>query len=133
MPGEFLRAGVFPSLGIKGPDPELVVASSRHEFPLDRPLAARIPPDQASRGDGGGPAYSVDALAVRRKDFRAPVSFAELEDGDLAVGRGTGQQAAQLMRRPGNEVDGCGVECEGGDAGPLRGGFAPDEDPGVVG
>jgi len=57
----------------------------------------------------------------------------EGDDGDGAVrGRG-GEMAAWLWRRPGDEVDGCGVESEFVDALPLSVLFAPDEDATVVG
>lgn len=67
------------------------------------------------------------------EDLGAPIAFSELKDGDLAVGGGTGEEAAEFVGGPGDEVDGGGVLGEGGYQGPLRVGLAPDEDAGVVG
>jgi hypothetical protein len=49
------------------------------------------------------------------EDLGAPVAFAELKDGDLAVGGGTGEEAAEFVGGPGDEVYGGGVLREGGD------------------
>ena len=60
----------------------------------------------------------------------------ELEDGDVAVGGGAGEQAAGLVRGPGDDVDRGLVQGEVVDALPLGGLlgalFLPDEDLAVV-
>ena len=48
------------------------------------------------------------------EDLGAPVAFSELEDGDLPVGGGTGEEAAEFVGGPGDEVYGGGVLGEGG-------------------
>ena len=57
----------------------------------------------------------------------------ELEDGDVAVGAGAGKQTAGFVGRPGDYVDGGGVQGEVEDAGPGVALLAPDEDFAVVG
>lgn len=58
----------------------------------------------------------------------------EAEDADAAVAAGGGKVAAGLWRRPGDQVDGGGVQGKFVDALPLvLRLFAPDEDAAVVG
>lgn len=98
--------------------------------------------NQAARRGGGRPADGVDAHAVGVEDLVCPAVVAELEDANVAVGRGAGQEAAALVRRPGDHVDGGCVEGEIEDLGPgaAAGGgrcvlvlLAPDEDLAIVG
>ena len=81
----------------------------------------------------GRPTHGVDAHLVRGELDVAPVALVELEDRDIAVGGGAGEEAAAFVRGPGDDVDGGVVVGEIGDFGPEAGLFAPDEDFAVVG
>ena len=70
---------------------------------------------------------------MRLEDLMAPVPLLELKHAHPAVAAGAGEQAPALVRRPGDDVHGGSVQGEVGHAGPLAGGFAPDEDFAVVG
>lgn len=76
------------------------------------------------------------------EDLVGPAVIAELEDANVAVGRGAGKETAALVRGPGDHVDGGCVEGEIEDLGPgaAAGGgccvlvlLAPDEDLAIVG
>ena len=99
------------------------------------------PPQRARRllgaGDSagsnaGGPADGIDAQAVRRKDLVAPGAVAELENRDVAVRGGARENAARVVRCPGNEVHGRRVQLRHVHPLPLAGLLAPDEDLAVV-
>lgn len=71
-----------------------------------------------------------------------PIVVTELENADMAIGRGTGKETTTLMRGPRYHVDGSGVEGEVEDLSPcaatdggsgILGLFAPDQNLAVVG
>jgi hypothetical protein len=56
----------------------------------------------------------------------------EFEYRDIAVGGSAGEEAADLMGRPGDDVDGSGMQGDFVDLLPGRRLFAPDDDLAVV-
>lgn len=69
---------------------------------------------------------------MRLEDGVLPAVVAKLEDGDVAIGGGAGEEAASLVRGPADNVDRGLVEREIKDALPGAGLLAPDEDLAVV-
>lgn len=67
------------------------------------------------------------------EDLMVHAVVLELEHGHVAVGGGAGEQAAGLVGRPGECVNGGRVQREVVDARPLRVSLPPDEDLAVVG
>lgn len=79
---------------------------------------------------------------MRVEQLVRPAIVAEFKYADVAVGGGTGEQAATLVRSPGDAVDGGSVQGEiknfcpgasGGGGGGARSLLAPYEDFAVVG
>jgi hypothetical protein len=97
-------------------------------------LSLRLRIHQPSHGSRGRPAHTIHAqLSVRAEVHVGETVVLEREDGDCPVGTCSGEVASRFGGRPGDEVDGGGVDCEFVDA--LPGGvlFAVDEDAAVVG
>ena len=72
--------------------------------------------DQLAGSQGGAPGDGVDAHAVGGEDGVLEGVVLEAEHADGAVGGGGGEVAAGLWRRPGDQVDGGGVQGEFVDA-----------------
>lgn len=108
------------------PNLNQTIAPARHEPPSSAPRPRRRGSDQTGRGHRRRPADGVGADAVRGEDLVLPAVVLELEHADAAVGRGAGEEAAALVRRPGYDVHGGGVQGEFEDFGPEPGLFAPD-------
>jgi hypothetical protein len=106
--------------GVKHPDLELVVRTTCDEPPVACRAGARVRAGDAAGREGRCPGDRVDAEAVGGNDDVIDGGLVlELEDGDVAVGRGACEQTAGLMRRPGDDVDRGLVQREVVDALPL--------------
>ena len=90
--------------GVENPQLQEVVAAARDEAPVARRARAGVAGDDAAGRCGGGPRHRVDAEPVGGEDAVLVAVVLELEDGDVAVGRGAREQAARLVRRPGDGV-----------------------------
>ena len=132
MARQNLRTDIGPALDAELPQLNLAVAPARHEAPcIAADVSARR--DDLSRRVRRGPAHAVDARAARLEDLVGPSVVLELEDGDVAVGGGAGEEAAGLVRGPCYEVDRGGVQGDVVDFLPCAVLLAPDEDLAVVG
>jgi hypothetical protein len=93
---------IFPQL-------HLAIAAARHK-PSRVAGCISACGDDLSRRNSGRPAHAIDTLPARLEFCVRPGVVFELKDGDVAVGGGTGEQAAGLVWCPGDEVYGGGVE-----------------------
>ena len=118
--------------GVVHPDLERVVRAARHEAAVAGRARAGVGGYDAAGGRGGGPAHAVDTQPVGVEDGVLPAVVAELEDRDVAVGGGAGQEAACFVGGPRHDVDRGLVQGEVEDALPGAGLLAPDEDFAVV-
>lgn len=122
---------------VERPNLEQVVATARDEPPVARSTGSGGRAGDGARGERGRPRYRVDAEAVRvDRDVVDGAAVLELEDGDVAVGGGTGEEAAGFVGGPGDDVDRGLVQGEVVYALPLRrllgALLLPDEDFAVV-
>lgn len=117
---------------VEGPQLEHVVAAAGDEAPVAGGAGLGRAADDAAGDGGGGPGDRVDAEAVGGKGGVVDGVVLELEDADVAVGRGAGEEAAGLVRGPGHDVDRGLVQGVVVDALPLRALLGalllPDED-----
>ena len=97
MASESVRRIVSLRLGIVCPDLQNTIATSSDEAPLWS-LSTRVPTYQAPWSDSWRPAHGVHTHSVRLEDACQPISFSKFEDGDLAIGRGAGEQTPEFMR-----------------------------------
>jgi len=116
-----------------------IIAPPRHKPPHAR--RTRLTTHQTPRHHRRRPTHRIDPGPMRVKHLMRPIALLELQHADLAVGAGAREQAAGFVGGPGDDVDGGGVQGEGGDGlpgwggggGGLGGGFAPDFHGAVVG
>lgn len=117
---------------IVNPDLDEVVAATSHEASVASCAGAGRARDDGAGGSRGGPGDGVDAQAVGGEAGVVKVVVFELDDRDVAVGRGARQQAAGLVGGPGHDVDRGLVQGKVEDARPCALLLAPDEDLAVV-
>lgn len=84
------------------PDLQQIVTSAGDESPLLTRSGIRA--NQAARGGSRCPADRVHAHAVCVEDLVGPAIVSELENADMPVRRGAGQETATLMRSPRNHI-----------------------------
>lgn len=118
---------VAASGGIVDPDLDEVVAASSDETPVTGGTWAGGAGNDGAGNCGRSPGNGVDAEAVGGECGVVEVVVLKLDDGDAAVGGGAGQEAAGLVGRPGDDVDGGLVQGEFEDALPRALLLAPDE------
>lgn len=93
-------------LGVKVPQLDQVVAAAGDEPPQGLCLrGGGLGAGELARSETRAPGNGIDAEAVGGEDGVAEGVVDKGDDGDGAVGRGAGQVAAGLGRRPGNQVD----------------------------
>ena len=113
------------------PELDLAVAAASNESSCSASLVS-TGADNLAGSDSRRPRDAVDARAASLEDLVCPVGVLELEDRDVAVRGSACEEAAGLVRRPGDVVDGCGVERDVVDLLPGAALLAPDDDLAVV-
>jgi hypothetical protein len=129
---------------IKDPDLERVITTSSNEPSVPTRVGTRTARHNRPGSRSRRPRDRIHPQPVSREKgtLRLGAVIPELQDANLAIGTGTSQQAAGLVRGPGDGVDAGFVQGEVEDARPGRCGrargllggglLAPDEDLAVV-
>lgn len=132
MSGQYLCVLPASLLLAKVPKLDLAVTAARHESSRSTALVSARADDLSWR-NSRRPGYAVDAAAASLESLVCPGIVLEFEDRDVTVRGGACEEAARLMRCPGDEVYRCCVESDFINL--LPGGrlFAPDEDLAVIG
>lgn len=111
------------------PRPQLqqIITPSRHKPPHTPLVRTRSTAHQASRCSARSPGHRIDTNTVCGEDLVVHGIVGKFENGDIAVGRGAGEQTAGFVGGPGDDVDGGRVHGKVEDFGPGGALFAPDE------
>lgn len=97
---------VLRSRGVEGPDLENVVTTTRHEPPVPAGARTGVAAHNAARGGSRRPADGVDTQTMSMMRDMVDGVVLELQNRHVSVGGRAGEEAAGLVGRPGDDVDG---------------------------
>lgn len=120
--------------GVEFPNLDQIVTSTRDEASdWGRGLTGCLGGCELAGKDGRRPTHGIHPTSMRGEDGVGEGVVFKAQHADFSITARGGQVAASFGGRPGDEVDGGGVEGEFVDALPRAVLFAPDEDAAVVG
>lgn len=120
-----------PCLPAELPKLDLAIATAGDESSCSASLVSAST-DNLARRNGWCPRNAVHAGAAGLEDLVCPRIVLELQNRNISVRGSAREEAAGLVRRPGDVVDGGGVERDIVDLLPGARLFAPNEDLAIV-